>query len=86
MSYHYEFIAKTKEGAHKHLARRQLETITALPEDVWQYLSTALTNMRYEGAVHVKAAGHLCGPDLRSYERTSAEILVEPLDLGFVDE
>ena len=77
MSFSTEFMAKTTEAAKTRLRREYL-----LPPTVLAVLLTALENLeaRSPGPVHVKANGHLTS-SLGDYNRSTADLVVEPLDL-----
>jgi hypothetical protein len=76
MSFSTEFYAKTHAAAKARLKGEHL------PPTVLAFLLTALDNMeaRSPGPVHIKANGHLTSAS-GDYNRSHADIVVEPLDL-----
>ncbi len=76
MSFSTEFMAKTTEAAKVRLRREYL------PPTALAFLLTALENLeaRSPGPVHVKANGHLTSA-LGDYNRSTADLVVQPLDL-----
>lgn len=78
MSYSFEATFRTKETA-----RRAVMKDGGLPEVIRAVLLGAINALPYDTDdrfIVVKAQGHQCGdgPGGGSYERTSAELLVEP--------
>lgn len=90
MSFHMEFRAESPRAAHVFLARHQAVSHSPLPHHVWGVLSDALTRLQEadkNGPVLVKASGHLMDDQPNSYERSSLDLLVEPLtNLSFITE
>lgn len=72
MSFSFEFAARNKAAA------RALIASQSAPDCIKAFLSMALDNLREDGPLSVKAAGHLCdGPG--SYEVSNAQLHVAAL-------
>lgn len=77
MSYSFEGNFRTKETARRNVMKAHL------PDVVRALLNAAINGLSYDTDdrfIYVKANGHQLDPDQSNggYERTSADILVEP--------
>ncbi len=76
MSYSFETHFRTKESA-----RRTVMKDPNLPNVIRDVLLAAINALSADTDdrfIYVKASGHQMEPDCNSYERSSADLLVEP--------
>lgn len=87
MSFHFSFVAKTKERALQHIEESQKpgSGLDNVPEPVWKFLYNAVLHIRHECAVSVTATGHLATVDHNSYETSTCQIEVKPLGASFIE-
>lgn len=84
MSFHFEFVASNKAVALRRLAEVEAQHAEHELGALFAFVRTAITNVRTEGALAIKATGHLCTTHPASYETSGAQIQVKPLGDQFV--